>query len=387
MLQKLYVDNYKCLVNFELPLQELSLLLGPNGAGKTSVLDIMFALRRLLAEGARITDRDVFPTGTLTRWQQRDIQTFEIQVRLDHDSFTYRLEVEHERSTRRARIHVERLTAGGGPLFECRQNEVQLYRDNHSEGPSFTVDWSESALARVAPTKDNTRLTRFMDFMRGVMVCGIYPASFRTESRSEEPLLRRDAHNFADWYRHVLQERQDLFPDFTIRLREAISDLHGIRLEKVGQDTRAFMIMFDSDRERYELRLDEISDGQRALIALYALIDMTEGQGYTLFLDEPDNYVALAEIQPWLMTLADACGETVSQAVICSHHPELIDYLGGDGALLLRRETSGVVTARKPDVEELAGIEGKKSRKGKKSKGRLEGGLKLSELIARGWVG
>ena len=27
MLQRLYVDNYKCLVNFNLPLQELSLLL------------------------------------------------------------------------------------------------------------------------------------------------------------------------------------------------------------------------------------------------------------------------------------------------------------------------------------------------------------------------
>ena len=48
MLQRLYVDNYKCLVNFNLPLQELSLLLGPNGAGKTSVLDIVFVLHRLL---------------------------------------------------------------------------------------------------------------------------------------------------------------------------------------------------------------------------------------------------------------------------------------------------------------------------------------------------
>ena len=51
MLQKLYIDNYKCLVNFDLPLQELSLLLGPSGAGKTSVLDVVFALRRLLGEG------------------------------------------------------------------------------------------------------------------------------------------------------------------------------------------------------------------------------------------------------------------------------------------------------------------------------------------------
>ena len=52
MLQRLYADNYKCLVNFSLPLQELSPLLEPNGAGKTSVLDIVFALRRLLGEKA-----------------------------------------------------------------------------------------------------------------------------------------------------------------------------------------------------------------------------------------------------------------------------------------------------------------------------------------------
>ena len=71
MLQRLHVDNYKCLVNFDLPLRELSLLLGPNGVGKTSVLDIVFALHRLLGDGARIADADVFPTRALTRWQQR----------------------------------------------------------------------------------------------------------------------------------------------------------------------------------------------------------------------------------------------------------------------------------------------------------------------------
>lgn len=174
MLQRLYVDNYKCLVNFDLPLRELSLLLGPNGAGKTSVLDIVFALRRILGEGARITDADVFPTRTLTRWQQRNLQVFEIQAMLDTDSFGYRLEVEHERSTRRARIRLERLTGNGGPLFEFSQGEVRLYRDNHSEGPSYHSDWSESALVRVAPRPDNTRLTRFMDFMGNVMVCGLY---------------------------------------------------------------------------------------------------------------------------------------------------------------------------------------------------------------------
>ena len=369
MLQRLYVDNYKCLVNFDLPLQELSLLLGRNGAGKTSVLDVVFALRRLLGEGARITDTDVFPTRTLTRWQQRNLQVFDIQAVLDADTFVYRLEVEHERATRRAKIHLEKLTGDGGPLFEFREGEVRLFRDNHSEGPTYGSDWSESALARVAPRRDNTRLTRFMEFMRNVMVCGLYPASFRTESTNEGPLLHRDAHNFADWYRHMLQERPDLVPGFTSRVREVIGDLNAIRLEKVGQDTRALMVVFDEGDERYALRFDEISDGQRALIVLYSLIHLAEGQGYTLFLDEPDNYVALPEIQPWLMALSDACGDTVSQAVVCSHHPELIDYLGAESGLLLQREKSGVVTAGKPEVAEL------------------DCGLKLSELIARGWAG
>jgi hypothetical protein len=35
MFKRLYVDNYKCLVNFELPLQELSLLLGPRSGRPT----------------------------------------------------------------------------------------------------------------------------------------------------------------------------------------------------------------------------------------------------------------------------------------------------------------------------------------------------------------
>ena len=369
MLQRLYVDNYKCLVNFELPLRELSLLLGPNGAGKTSVLDVVFALRRLLGEGARITDTDVFPTRTLTRWQKRNLQIFEIQAVLNTDSFGYRLEVEHERATRRARIQLERLTGDGRPLFEFHKGDVQLFRDDHSEGPTYGSDWSESALARVAPRRDNMRLTRFMDFMRNVMVCGLYPSGFRTESTSEGPLLHRDAHNFADWYRHMLQEHPDLVPGFTSRVREVIGDLSAIRLEKVGQDTRALMVVFDEGDERYALRFDEISDGQRALIVLYSLIHLAEDQGYTLFLDEPDNYVALPEIQPWLMALSDACGGTVSQAVVCSHHPELIDYLGGESGFLLQREKSGVVTAGKPEVA------------------KLDSGLKLSELIARGWAG
>lgn len=369
MLRRLYVDNYKCLVNFELPLQELSLLLGRNGVGKTSVLDVVFALRRLLSGSVKVTSPDAFPTRTLTRWQSREQQTFEIEVHVDTDTFRYRLEVEHERATRQGRICREELTSNGQPLFRCQMGNVQLYRDDHSEGPRYKVDWSESALARVAAGDDNRRLTRFRDFVNRIVVCGLYPASFRAESSAEDALLQRDARNFADWYRHVLLERPDLIPAFTGTLGEVLEGFQSIRLERVGQETRALMVTFHEGGQDYELRFDEISDGQRALIALYGLVHLAHGQGYTFFLDEPDNYVALPEIQPWLMKLSDACGKSLPQAVLCSHHPELIDYLGANAGIVLSREAPGVVTAKTFDPD------------------RLQGSLKLSEEVARGWAG
>ena len=287
---------------------------------------------------------------------------------LFRSTLTYRLEIEHQPETRRARVHRESLLRGG-PLFEFLGGEVRLYNDDHSVvSPTFRVDdRSASALGWIGPSADTPIQNAFLGFMRKILVCGLYPRSFAAESATEDALLDRDGHNFAGWYRNVFQERQDLVPEYHAALREVLDGFSGIRLEKVGQETRAFRAMFAENEHRFELRLDELSDGGRALIAIYALIHITAGQGYSLFLDEPDNYVALAELQPWLMALKDACGDTVPQAVICSHHPELIDYLGGDRGLLFARETSGVVTARPLDSS------------------AAEGGLKLSELVARGW--
>ncbi len=367
MITRLYVDNYKCLVNFDLQLRDLTVLLGANGMGKTAVLDAMFALRRLLSGQAKVTDSDVFPARTLTRWQSRDRQVFELEVTLDNDEFRYRLEVEHEIETRKARIALERLESRGNPLFEFIMGEVRRYRDDHSPGPRFAADWTESDLARVPPSRDNRRLTRFLEFVRKSVICALQPANFETESRAEEAVLARDASNFASWYRYLSLERQDKVSGFTQALRGVIDGFRDIRMERVGLDRRAMLVIFEHSDKRYELRLNEISDGQRALIALYSLVWLAAGQGYTLFLDEPDNYLALDEIQPWLMELEHVCGEEVPQAVICSHYPEIIDYLGVDRGLVLKRESSGVTTGQ--PANKLA----------------RQTGLKLSELIARGW--
>lgn len=368
MLERLVVDNYKCLVGFELDLDELTLLLGVNGAGKSSVLDVVLATRQLLSGGCRVTDATVFPSSTLTRWDVGNWQSVEMHVRLGGETFDYRLEVEHEVATKRARIMRERLTVEQRALFEFIDGNVRLYRDDHTPGPEFSSHRSESALARVVPAPDNRRLTRFLQFVRGIIVCRLHPPAFRTEVDGEAAVLSVDGANFGAWYRSVLQEQPHLAADFNRALGEVIDGLFALRLVPVGIETRALAATFKDGDRSFDLNFGELSDGQRALIALYGLLHLAYGPSTAVFLDEPANYVALAEIQPWAAALAGACGESLGQAVLCSHHPELIDYFGGECGRLMRRDASGAVAVDSPHPQLLTGP------------------LKLSESIARGWA-
>ena len=260
-------------------------------------------------------------------------------------------------------------------LFQCEKGEVQLFRDDGSEGPPYRTDWSESALARVIPHPSNTRLTSFLNAIRNTVICTVNPYDIRSESSKEGRFLDRYASNFVDWYRHAVQENPRLALAHVEALRSAIAGFDDLRLTQSGLDTRAMMLRFTTDPdstsqggEFYWLRFDELSEGQRALIVLYGLLHLSHGGwGIWLWIDEPDNYLSLREILPWLMAVVEMCEDTPSQAIICSHHPEAINYLGHTQGQILRRNASGASTARGVDP------------------GSAGSTLRLSELLARGW--
>ena len=258
----------------------------------------------------------------------------------------------------------------GRPLFRFQMGQVKLFRDDHSEGPTYHADCSESAMARVSSRPDNGRLTRFLDAIRNMLVCGLSPANFEHETTRPEAMLERDARNFSSWFQHVQLEDPGHVEEFRKEIAEVIDGLDLIRLQQTRLNRRALMIRFEGTGNRYELPFNEISDGQRALIVLCALIYLSSGLGYTLFLDEPENYVAIAELQPWLKELADRCGNSIPQAVMCTHHPEVVDFLGHEHGLHLTRERFGATK-----IKEFSEISSD-----------FEGGLSLSELLARGWV-
>lgn len=177
MLTRLRVENFRGLVDFEIRFEQLNLLLGSNGSGKSTLFDIIFRLRHLLTDNPRVDS--VFTSTDLTAWLDRSDHRFELEVTGPHGVFLYSLHVAYNREEGKERIEAETLLLDGSPLFSFTMGEVQLYRDDHVPGPTYSFDWAVSALATVAPRKDNTKLTWFKEWLQSVLVVTLQPRAMR----------------------------------------------------------------------------------------------------------------------------------------------------------------------------------------------------------------
>jgi len=367
MLKRLYASNYRCLVNFEMEFNELTLLMGPNGGGKSTLFDLIYRIRHLIVDNIKISE--VFPPEDLTAWVNKTEQSFELDVQGEDGLFSYKLVISHNTGIKKERIELEHLLFNGKPLFEFKQGYVNLYHDDHVPGPVYSFDWSISALATIIPRPDNKKLTWFKKWVEMLFVVSLQPKAMISESDEESDWLNRDGTNFASWYRYISQEHQDKIFQLTEQLRATIPGFHAFKLEQAGKHKILKVGFTSADQSTTPIFFDfeQISDGQRVMIVLYSLLLGLQDLGHTVFLDEPENYVSLPEIQPWLMALNDACGEGFPQAVIISHHPELIDYLGPECGKWIERDPLGPTRVMKMPE-------------------RVEEGLSLSGQIARGWT-
>ena len=367
MIKRFYADNFRCLTNFELELDETNIFLGANGSGKSSVLEVLWKLQQLVVGGARLDE--VFSRRDLSRLQKSDLQRFEVNLAVGNAEYRYRLQIEHDREGDQMRIDKEDLAFDRQPLFEFRTGTAQLYRDNYDKGPQYPFDWSRSGVGSLREHPENQKLTRFKKELANWVIVKPCPPVFRSEARSEDKILDPMMRNFVGWYRYVSQENMGAVVDLFRDLRDALPGFDSLNLASTGENTRALKPVFVSSpsNSRVAYGFDQLSDGQRALIALYSLLCFSDGidRRISLFVDEPDNYLSLREVQPWMVKLCEACGETLEQAVVISHHPVTIDYLGGSGRWFFRDQNGPVRVRSEPE--------------------RSMEGAALSEMIARGW--
>ena len=195
-------------------------------------------------------------------------------------------------------------------------------------------------------------------------------------AQSDAELARPDRrlHQLASWLRHLRQESFDAVAEIQNALKEGVLDgFIGFNLAKAGETTRVlkFDFQYEGDEPatpapKFSINFDQLSDGQRNLVALFTVLHSAVAADTTLFLDEPDNFVALREIQPWLIELVDRTRATAGQCVLISHHPELMDYLAGSHGAIFFRDNLGPVRTKPFETAE-------------------GDALLPAEIVARGW--
>ncbi len=373
MLTRLYIDNFKAFVNFELSAKSLNLLLGANGTGKSSTFEILRLLPQFI-QGEAIST--LFPVHTLTRWQGLNVQRFEIDLQGNNGEYRYRLEIEHQPREQRSHVKHETLLFEGQPLYRFLEGEIQLYRDDFSQSARFDFDWNRSGLTTVLPRYDNTRLIWFKQRMNQIIVLRLNPFTIQSRSEFEVTKPQADLSNFTSWYRHLLQEQPAMYTTLQQALREAIDGFDTLTLMNDGEHARVLKVKFKSQAEdifrtgeKLEFRFDELSEGQQALIILYTLLNCSCENDFTFCIDEPENFLALPEIQPWLLQIADKAEEEACQVFLISHHPEFINYLAASKGYWFERMSGRTIRVHPIHADD-----------------ETMPGLPISELVARGWI-
>lgn len=365
MLKRIYIDNFRCFSNFELKLKDLQLLLGSNGAGKSSLMVLLYDIQRLIA-GDRNVD-DVFQQGSATAWGQQALQTVELDVVIDKDEYKYRLEVERDAYQPQCHIAKESLAGPDGGVFIFEDGEVTMPPDEDEsyfhDLRSFKMDRSRSALATLRERSNDAPMSRFQRELRNWIFLSIQAPMMEEFSQKENARLQYSATNFCDWYRHIVQEQPNVTNSVFASLKEAILGFRTLRLSEAGA-ARQLSLQFKREGKSYAHSVRAASDGQRCLVVLYTVLNYLRENGGSLFIDEPDNYLALREIAPWMAEVEELCDEGEIQAVVASHHPEIVNSLAMDRGLWFHRPDNGPVQVKDYPIVE---------------------GLTPAETMARGW--
>jgi predicted ATPase len=95
MLKRIYIDNFRCLVNFELDVDAINLFLGSNGVGKSTAFDVLQKIQLFINGDNRV--ETIFKSVDCTRWQTSKLQSFELEIIGNDGIYKYELGIIYEK--------------------------------------------------------------------------------------------------------------------------------------------------------------------------------------------------------------------------------------------------------------------------------------------------
>ncbi len=338
MIQRLYVNNYRCLENFELPISESSssLLIGRNGTGKSTVGAALQVLQRI----ARGTNRvgELVRTEDLTRGGSDVPIRFDLEVLLHDEVYRYNLALELPQGFKEMRVAEERLSRDGVDIFARDTAQVTLSKTSTSDA-RFIVDWHLVALPIIQQHSESDPLSIFKNWLARMLILAPIPSRISGDSVGDTLMPDKQCSNFGEWFTGLLAHSPSAYTHIDTFIRQVMPDFKDIKNPITGKDSRSLSVQFQQDNASLNLAFEDLSDGERCFFICAVVLAAQKAYGPIFcFWDEPDNYLSLDEVGQFVMALRRSF-KSGGQLLVTSHNPEAIRQFSAGNTLLLGRQS------------------------------------------------
>lgn len=339
VVRRLYVHNFRCLENFDLPIagRSSALLIGKNGSGKTTVAKSLEILQKI----ARGTNRvaELIKPQDLSRGRNDAPARFEIDIELNGKIYGYAVAFEFPHGFKELRVLEEKLTVGGDLIFSRAIAKVHLARAGKENEADFMVDWHLVALPIIQHKSTEDPLFILKQWLARMLILRPMPGSMSGDSIEEtlEPNLH--VTDFGAWFSGLLAYTPAAYSKIDEYLKQVMPDLKDIKNPIVGTDSRSLLIQFADGQRSVNLPFSELSDGEKCFMICALVLAGNDTYGPVFcFWDEPDNYLAISEVGHFVLALRRAF-QLGGQFIATSHNAETIRRFSDDNTLLLFRKS------------------------------------------------
>ena len=340
MIKRIYIHNFRCLENFELPISGMTslLLIGKNGAGKSSV---GFALQ-VLQSIARGTNRvgQLVNAKDFARDRSDVPIRFEIEVGIDGRSYEYILALELPTGFKEIRVSEERLSCDGVDIYARQKAQVVLARTSSAGEAKFLVDWHLVALPLIQEASESDPLRIFKSWLARMLILAPVPSAITGDSDGDSLAPDREVTNFGEWFSGLISQSPAAYSRIDSFVKQVMEDFEDIKNPSTGKDSRSLLVQFQQDRAALSLPFEALSDGEKCFFICAMVLASNAAYGPLLcFWDEPDNFLSLSEVGHFVMELRRAFQSKGGQLIVTSHNPEAIRQFSDENTMMLFRRS------------------------------------------------
>jgi hypothetical protein len=237
------------------------------------------------------------------------------------------------------RVVEEKLAVGGKPIYTRQLEQISLARTLADGGAKFRIDWHLIALPIIQEKSGTDPLSIYRQWLARMLVLQPLPSLISGDSEQETLQPNLQVTDFAAWFSGLLASAPAAYSQIDEYLKQVMPDLKDIQNPVTGGDSRSLFLQFTNEQGTVKLAFEDLSDGEKCfMICALVLAAKSAYEPVLCFWDEPDNYLALAEVGHFVLALRKAF-QTGGQFIATSHNPEAIGRFSSENTLVLYRKS------------------------------------------------